>query len=583
MSVEDKRAMSVFEESVQIVDGHYQVAIPWKNPSPCLPNNRVMAEHRLQHLKRRLAKNPDLRSKYSNFIDDLQIKGYTRKVPEDQISNSCGVVWYLPHHNVIHPKKPDKVRVVFDCAAKYRGESLNGNVLQGPNLTNSLIGVLISFRQEPVAVMADVEAMFHQVRVDLNDVDSLRFLWFPAGDIDAEPEEFQMLVHLFGGIWSPSCAAYALRKTAMDNTDKFDSDIIETVQRNFYVDDLLKSVKSSEDAIKIYTQTSMLLSFGGFHLTKWISNKRDVLDAIPQSELTKDLKKIDFETEKLPVERALGMQWNVERDKFLYNINIMDKPSTRKGMLSKISSNYDPLDFVFPLILRAKMLLQNLCRKKLGWDENIPAEDLIDWRKWLTELPTIEQFSIKRCIKPENFGDVTHTELHHFSDASEVGYGAVTYLKSVNNEGNIHCSFILGKSRLTPIKPVTIPRLELTAATVAVKLDKMVRRELDIPIDRSYFWTDSTSVLKYIKNENKRFQTFVANRLAVIHDGTNPNQWFYIDTVMNPADDASRGLTAAQLIKGARWIRGPDFIWKSDSYCEDNLQPILTFQKMILK
>ena len=189
-----------------------------------------------------------------------------------------------------------------------------------------------------------------------------------------------------------------------------------------------------------------------------------------------------------------------------------------------------------PLILRAKMLLQNLCRKKLGWDENIPAEDLIDWRKWLTELPTIEQFSIERCIKPENFGDVTHTELHHFSDASEVGYGAVTYLKSVNNEGNIHCSFILGKSRLTPIKPVTIPKLELTAATVAMKLDKMVRRELDIPSDRSYFWTDSTSVLKYIKNENKRFQTFVANMLAVIHDSTNPNQWFYIDTVMNLAD-----------------------------------------------
>ena len=232
-----------------------------------------------------------------------------------------------------------------------------------------------------------------------------------------------MLVHLFGGVWSPSCAAYALRKTAMDNTYKFDSDIIETVQRNFYVDDLLKSVKNSEDAIKIYTQTSKLLSFGGFHLTKWISNKRDVLDAIPQSELTKYLKNIDFETEKLPVERALGMQWNVESDKFLYNINILDKPSTRRGMLSIISSIYDPLGFVSPLILRAKMLLQNLCCKKLGWDENIPAKDLIDWRKWLTELPTIEQFSIERCIKPDNFGDVTHTELHHFSDASEVGYG----------------------------------------------------------------------------------------------------------------------------------------------------------------
>ena len=217
---------------------------------------------------------------------DLQTKGYARKIPEDKISDSTGIVWYLPHHNIIHPKKPDKVRVVFDCIAKYRSESLNESVLQGPNLTNSLIGVLLRFRQEPVAVMADVEAMFHQVRVDPAHVSCLRFLWYLGGDIIKDPEEYQMLVHLFSGVWSPSCAAFALRKPAEDNVGKFDDDIIETVFRNFYVDDLLKSVKSSEDAVRIYTQTSKLLFHGGFHLTKWISNKRDVLEAIPETRLT---------------------------------------------------------------------------------------------------------------------------------------------------------------------------------------------------------------------------------------------------------------------------------------------------------
>ncbi len=177
----------------------------------------------------------------------------------------------------------------------------------------------------------------------------------------------------------------------------------------------------------------------------------------------------------------------------------------------------------------------------------------------------MEKFSIERCIKPKNFGDVKTTELHHFSDASEVGYGAVTYIRQVNQDGKIHCSFGISKSRLAPMKPITMPRLELSAAAVAVKLDKMMRRELDIRIDRSMFWTDSTAVLKYIKNENKRFQVFVANRLAVIYDGTQPTQWSYIESSGNPADDTSRGLSVHELLKGERWINGPEFIWQDTS------------------
>ena len=154
----------------------------------------------------------DRRKKYSKFIEDLQARNYVEKIPSEEIDNESGVVWYLPHDSVIHPKKQNKVRVVIDCAAKYHGTSLNNNVLQGPDLTNSLIGVLLRFRQEPVAVMADVEVMSHQVLVHPKHIDALRFLWYPDGDLDKESEEFRMLVHLFGGVWSSSCAGFALRK-----------------------------------------------------------------------------------------------------------------------------------------------------------------------------------------------------------------------------------------------------------------------------------------------------------------------------------------------------------------------------------
>ncbi len=137
-------------------------------------------------------------------------------------------------------KKPDKVRVVFDCAGKYHGESLNDKILQGPDLTNSLVGVLCRFRQEAVAVMADVEAMFHQVLVHPKDVNALQFLWYPHGEWSAQPREYQMMVHLFGVVWSPSCSSFALKKTAMDNQHVFDADVIDMVNRDFYVDDVLK-------------------------------------------------------------------------------------------------------------------------------------------------------------------------------------------------------------------------------------------------------------------------------------------------------------------------------------------------------
>ncbi|XP_028402120.1 uncharacterized protein LOC114525110 [Dendronephthya gigantea] len=188
MSVEDSRALGMMEGSVQLKDGHYEVALPWKNFPPRLPNNRPLAEHRLNLLKKRLLKDPQLLSKYSEFMDNMLSRKYARKVPESSITQPKLPLWYLPHHPVINSNKPSKIRVVFDCAAVFRGTSLNSQLLQGPDLTNSLVGVLIRFRTDPVALMADIEAMFHQVRVTPSDYDALRFLWWHQNDLDKNPK-----------------------------------------------------------------------------------------------------------------------------------------------------------------------------------------------------------------------------------------------------------------------------------------------------------------------------------------------------------------------------------------------------------
>ena len=169
-----------------------------------------------------------------------------------------------------------------------------------------------------------------------------------------------------------------------------------------------------------------------------------------------------------------------------------------------------------PFLLTGKKILQDLCRTKLDWDDEIDDEFRVRWENWRSQLSALEHFSMDRCVKPDNFGSVISRQIHHFSEASAIGYGQVTYLRVENDKGNIHCSFLMGKSRLAAIKAMTIPRLELTAATISVRIGGMVSRELDDPVDSETYWTDSTAVLKYIQNEAKRFHVFVANRVKSI-------------------------------------------------------------------
>ena len=557
MSQNDQRALKIMEDTVKIVNGHYEMALPWKNYPPCLQNNKSLAQHRLDFLKRKLEKDPVTCSKYKDFMKDLLRNGYARKVRDHDLG-PLDNHWYLPHHAVFHPQKPGKICVVFDCSANYRGTSLNDQLLQGPDLTNSLAGVIMRFRQDPVAFMSDIEAMFHQVRVRPSDCDALRFLWWPDGNLASQPEEYQMTVHLFGATSSPSCANFALKRVAEDHKAEFDEETTQTVRRNFYVDDCLKSVGSNEKAVRLVGQLWDLLAKAGFRLTKWISNSQEVINSLPESERATTLKNLDFSEPHL--ERALGVHWNVTNDEFVFKIFIKDKPATRRGILSIMSSVYDPLGFAAPFILQAKLIMQDLCRKNLGWDDEISEEDRSRWQSWLDELPKLEKLAVKRCFRPCDFGEISSSELHHFSDTSQKGYGAVSYLKIVDKRGRVHCSFVMGKSRLTPLKAVTIPRMELSAAVVATRLDRIIRSESDLEIDRSYFWTDSTCVLRYIHNEATRFQTFVANRITKIRELSEPSQWRYVDTQSNPADDASRGVAADCL---ERWIHGPDFLTQS--------------------
>ncbi|XP_025760779.1 uncharacterized protein LOC106097018 [Oreochromis niloticus] len=271
---------------------------------------------------------------------------------------------------------------------------------------------------------------------------------------------------------------------------------------------------------------------------------------------------LDLSRDQLPTERALGVQWDIEHDVFTFSIVNKDKQLTRRGILSNVSSIYDPLGFLAPVILPAKQILQHLCKLRFGWVETIPAEMAQTWQKWVEDLVLLNKFSIRRCVTPKGFGEIKSAQLHHFCDASETGYGAVSYLRLSNSKQEVCVSFIIGKARVAPLKQVTIPRLELAAAVLAVRLDKMLSVELKLNLSESVFWSDSTTVLQYIANTTTRFKTYVANRVSIIHALTKVEQWRYISSKLNPADAASRGMTVGCFLKSSTWISGPEFLSK---------------------
>ena len=297
-----------------------------------------------------------------------------------------------------------------------------------------------------------------------------------------------------------------------------------------------------------------------------MSNRREVLASVPKSDRAPSVKSLNLDLEKLPIDRALGMQWDTEQDTFSFRTIRDVTANTRRSILSVMSSLYDPLGLAAPMILPAKRLLQELCREDLGWDDVIRSDHLVRWCEWTRGITGLSDLKVPRCVKLQHFGKVDSIQLHCFSDASEEGYGAVSYLRMADSQGNIACSILLGKARVAPLKMVTMPRLELTAATVAVKLHKQIKEELTLPIHEVIFWTDSTIILQYINNSHTRFQTFVANRLATIHDLSNPSQWRYVSSDLNPADIASRGLRPYERAKLKIWLEGPKFLLQEEDH-----------------
>ena len=255
-----------------------------------------------------------------------------------------------------HPQKPDKIRVVF----------------------------------EMIAFMCDLEAMFHQFKVAEEDRDYVRFYWWENGDTTRNPVQYRMTVHLFGAASSPGCSNFGLKKAATDNESEFGSDAANFIRNNFYVDDGLKSVATVSEATSLIEKTKSICARGGMRFHKFISDSKEVIAKIAPEDRAKGVKDLDLHSDVLPIERTLGVQWCVESDTFQFRIVLRDKPLTRRGILSTVSSVYDPLGFLAPVILTGRQILQSLCRDKSDWDDPVPEPLRHKWERWRSSLQHLD-------------------------------------------------------------------------------------------------------------------------------------------------------------------------------------------------
>ena len=556
-SQDDERATKIMHDSCTRNDGHYCIRLPWKEGCPNLPDNFRTAASRLKGLGHRLQREPEIHDKYRDKINEMIRLGHAIEITEPFDKSDENKQWYIPHHYT-----SGKFRVVFDCAASHAGTSINQQLLQGPDNTNTLIGVLFRFRLHSVAIVGDIRNMFHQVKVDPVDQTALRFLWWEDGDPNKAIKIFKLTVHTFGLTSSPSVAGFALRRTAEENRTNASTTAMTAIQRHLYVDDLLMSVENSDKAVHLLSELTDLLASGGFQLAKQSSNCREVIETIPADLLAPQLSEIDIHVDNLPSHKTLGLVWDPNKDRLCIKADFGGHPFTRRGLLSVLASIYDPLGLIAPYMLPAKLLLQRLANQGLDWDSKIPNSDCVLWEKWLKSLPKLSEVSIPRLHK--NFTDAESCELHCFADASSDGFGAVCYFRICKSNQYV-CSFVIGKSRVSPVKTLSTPRLELCAAVVAVRLAKMVESEHDIFLSRIVFWSDSTTVLAYLRNTSKRRPAFETHRINLIRTYSETDQWRWVDTNNNPADLYSRGVSPRYSDKATKWLQAPFFLSQEES------------------
>ncbi|XP_070153697.1 uncharacterized protein [Polyergus mexicanus] len=573
LSEEDKKCEQHFIETHQRAeDGRYIIQLPFKtNPPLDIGASRETAALLYSKLEQRLRKNPDLAKPYHSFLNEYKSMGHMESVSDENPTLNQAV--YIPHHPVLRESSSTtKLRVVFNASCKTsNGSTLNNHLMTGPKLQRDLSSIILRWRQFRYVYTADIEKMFRQIRVHRDDVDFLRIFW--RSNINSPIQSYRLLTVTYGTAPAPYLAMRVINQLAIDEGHSFPK-AQTIVQDSIYVDDVLfgadevPSLKESRD------QLTKLMARGGFHLRKWAANSIELLTDIPPGEHELAIARTFDKDDTLKV---LGLEWIPREDSFRFQI---ESPSvnmnTKRLILSFIAKFFDPLGWVSPVIITAKIMIQELWLRKLDWDSPITADLLEPWKKYCAEFINLKEIRIPRWtgMHPENLA----IELHGFADASNRAYAAVVYLRILRSLSEFSVVLITAKSKVAPIKTISVPRLELNAIVLLTRLLEFAQKSLNMQHIPTYGWTDSSVALAWLRGHPSRWTTYVANRVSEVQTRLPSIKWNHVPSKENPADCASRGLSPAELRDfelwwaGPAWLRSPSTAWPIHDKLKDPLE-----------
>ena len=553
----------------------YSCSIPWKSSPPDLSNNLsdVLKRQKTTNSSKYLTgKGTSIDEIDAKFRDQLA-KGYIEEItdPADINRPDC---FYIPYFPVVDKtRESTKVRIVFDAAAKARdGKSLNSQIEKGPNRLQDLFSILLRFRQNDIAITADISEMFLQCRLSEEDKRYHRFWW--------DGRYWQWTRVLFGNLASPDIS----QKILVENADFYINEYplaADVVKNKMYMDDAITSVETKEEAIKTVDELPKLVSHCGMKICKFQCSDIDVIKTIPKDLLSAKVN-LDREIGNIfDPSKVLGIIWDANSDCFLFKSKystvreFLDKQEiaefkgwTKSLILRFAATVFDPLGLIAPFTVRSRKILQKLWQEDLAWKDQIPEHHQLKWCQWLQEL-FIDSSKI-RIPRSFHFGKGKSYTLHVFVDASTEAYAAAVYVRVVDSKGveelkSVESYLITAKARVTPTKAESVSRLELNSAVIGHRLGYAVALAYSMDPEKIYFWTDSMNVLYWINTPANQLKTFVSNRVGQIQSHSDKSQWRHVPTDQNPADIATRDISISELSENPLWWKGPNFLIKNEA------------------
>lgn len=541
-------------------DGRFIVSIPFNEKLAHLGNTREMALNRFHSLEKRFVRQSNVKQEYQKVIEDYQASGHMTKIKEEDAESA----FYLPHHAVIkESSSTTKVRVVFDGSMKSdAGISLNDAQRVGPTIQSDLISILLRFRKHKYVIAGDIAKMYRQVLIKPEQRRYQRIFW--RSDQDEDLQCFELNTVTFGTASAPFLAIRCLQQIADENAKKFPI-AASIIKRDFYVDDLLTGGDTVEDVLQNQQQVNSILKSACFDLRKWLTNEPSISKNFPINEVESSVLVLGEKNEV----KILGISWNAVTDHIQYDIKTSNftTQATKRSILSTVAQIYDPLGLLSPITVTAKLIIQRLWQLKTSWDESIPMDLHTQWLRFQDRLPTLNMLKINRHVVCKN---PKWVELHAFSDASERAYGACVYIRSIDNNNIVTVRLLCAKSKVAPLKNVTLPRLELLGVVLLANLIDKVKQSLNVSFSEEFYWCDSTITLHWINAPPNKWTTFVANRVAQVQNLVDTKKFRHVGSQDNPADLVSRGINPADLLTSKLWFNGPSWLMQEKPSWPEN-------------